>query len=124
ADGEKDRKKTNTTPGADRRGQKRKKPVDPGCPFMPKGVVFGEGRIETFSDWLTAPENPMFARVGVNRLWQWHFGEGLQRNPSDFGTLGGKPVNPVLLDWLASEFVGQNFMMKQMNRLMCTSDTL
>ena len=48
-----------------------------------------EGRIEAFADWLTAPENPLFARVAVNRLWQWHFGEGLLRNPSDFGELGG-----------------------------------
>ncbi len=99
------------------------KPVEPGWPFMPKNVDFREGRIETFSDWLTAAENPMFARVGVNRLWQWHFGEGLQKNPSDFGTLGGAPSNPALLDWLASEFAARNFSMKQMTRLMVTSDT-
>lgn len=98
-------------------------PVEPGWPFMPKNVDFREGRIETFSDWLTAPENPMFARVGVNRLWQWHFGEGIQKNASDFGTLGGTPSNPALLNWLASEFVARGFSMKQMTRLMVTSDT-
>ena len=99
------------------------KPVEPGWPFMPKGVDFREGRIETFSDWLTAPRNPMFARVGVNRLWQWHFGEGLQRNASDFGTLGGSPSHPALLNWLAAEFAARHFSMKEMTRLMVTSDT-
>ena len=99
------------------------KPVEPGWPFMPKDVEFREGRIETFSDWLTAADNPMFARVGVNRLWQWHFGEGLQKNSSDFGTLGGAPSNRALLDWLAAEFAARHFSMKEMHRLMVTSET-
>jgi hypothetical protein len=99
------------------------KPVEPGWPFAPAKIDFREGRIETFSDWLTAPGNPMFARVAVNRLWQWHFGEGLQKTSSDFGKLGGTPTNPRLLDWLASEFVARNFSMKEMHRLMVTSDT-
>src|SRR5262249_41975262 len=99
------------------------KPVEPGWPFMPKGVDFREGRIETFSDWLTAADNPMFARVGVNRLWQWRFGEGLQKNSSDFGNLGGVPTHPALLDWLAAEFVTRKFSMKEMTRLMVTSET-
>jgi hypothetical protein len=58
----------------------------------------------------------------VNRLWQWHFGEGLLKSVSDFGELGGKPSHPDLLDWLASEFVRREFSMKQMHRLMVTSD--
>ena len=66
--------------------------VQPGWPFAPRPIDFREGRIEAFADWLTAPENPLFARVAVNRLWQWHFGEGLQKTPSDFGELGGTPV--------------------------------
>ena len=99
------------------------KPVEPGWPFGPKKIDFREGRIESFSDWLTAPENPMFARVAVNRLWQWHFGEGLQKSSSDFGMLGGTPSHPQLLDWLASEFVARKFSMKEMHRLMLTSDT-
>jgi hypothetical protein len=65
----------------------------------------------------------MFARVAVNRLWQWHFGEGLQKLSSDFGTLGGNPSNQPLLDWLASEFVAKGYDMKAMQRLMVTSDT-
>jgi hypothetical protein len=99
------------------------KPVEPGWPFAPANLDFREGRIETFSDWLTAPENPLFARVAVNRLWQWHFGEGLQKSSSDFGKLGGLPTNPQLLDWLASEFAGRKFSMREMHRLMVTSDT-
>jgi hypothetical protein len=97
-------------------------PVEPGWPFAPKNIDFREGRVPAFSDWLTAPENPMFARVAVNRLWQWHFGEGLQKNSSDFGKLSGPPSNPKLLNWLASEFVDRGFSMKQMNRLIVTSD--
>ncbi len=98
-------------------------PVQPGWPFAPTKIDFREGRIEAFSDWLTAPENPLFARVVVNRLWQWHFGEGLQKTPSDFGELGGTPSNPRLLDWLAAEFVQRHFSMKQMHRLIVTSET-
>jgi hypothetical protein len=97
--------------------------VQPGWPFAPARIDFRDGRIEAFSDWLTAPENPLFARVAVNRLWQWHFGEGLHKTPSDFGKLGGMPTHPRLLDWLASEFVRCNFSMKAMHRLMVTSDT-
>ena len=98
-------------------------PVEPGWPFAPQKIDFRDGRVPAFSDWLTAPQNPMFARVAVNRLWQWHFGQGLQKNSSDFGKLSGLPANPKLLDWLASEFVERGFSMKQMNRLMVTSDT-
>jgi hypothetical protein len=97
--------------------------VKPGWPFANGEPDFREGRIEAFADWLTAPENPLFARVAVNRLWKWHFGEGLMKNTSDFGEFGGKPSHPELLDWLAAEFVRSGFSMKQMHRLMVTSDT-
>ena len=99
------------------------KPVEPGWPFAPAKIDFRGGRIEAFSDWLTSPENPMFARVAINRLWQWHFGQGLQKASSDFGTLGGSPSHPQLLDWLASELIARKFSMKEMHRLMLTSDT-
>ena len=99
------------------------KPVEPGWPFAPEKIDFREGRVEAFSDWLTAGDNPLFARVAVNRLWQWHFGEGLHKTPSDFGVLGGKPSNQRLLDWLATEFVARKFSMKQMHKLMVTSET-
>ncbi len=96
--------------------------VKPGWPFSDAEPDFREGRIEVFADWLTSPENPLFARVAVNRLWQWHFGEGLLKIASDLGKLGGKPSHPLLLDWLASEFVRGEFSMKKMHRLMVTSD--
>jgi hypothetical protein len=99
------------------------KTVQPGFPFEPPNTEFRDGRKETFAEWLVAPENPLFARVAVNRLWQWHFGKGLQPNPSDFGLLGGRPSHPELLDWLASEFVAKGFSMKAINKLIVMSDT-
>jgi len=98
-------------------------PVEPGFPFQPKDVDFSDGRREGFVEWLTAPANPLFARVAVNRIWAWHFGEGLQRVTSDFGLLGGKPSNPKLLDYLAAEFVAHHYDMKWLHRLIVTSDT-
>jgi hypothetical protein len=97
--------------------------VGPGWPFAPSSTEFREGRVEAFSDWLTASENPLFARVAMNRIWQWHFGEGLHRSPSDFGRFTGVPSNRKLLDWLASEFVRQNFSMKAIHKLIVTSQT-
>jgi hypothetical protein len=98
-------------------------PVEPGFPFQPPNVDFRDGRREAFVEWLTAPANPLFARVAVNRVWGWHFGEGLQRVTSDFGLLGGKPSNPQLLDYLTSELVAHNYSMKWLHRLIVTSDT-
>jgi hypothetical protein len=98
-------------------------PAKPGWPFAKEPPDFRDGRIEAFADWLTAPENPLFARVAVNRMWQWHFGQGLHRLSSDFGELGGKPSNQPLLDWLASEFVRRKYSMKEMHKLMVTSET-
>ena len=97
--------------------------VQPGFPFGPEKLEFREGRRETFVDWLTAPDNPHFARVAVNRIWMWHFGSGLHASASDFGALGGKPTHPKLLDWLASEFVSHNFSMKWLHRLIVLSET-
>ena len=97
-------------------------PVQPGFPFQPGDVDFYDGRREGFVDWLTAPKNPLFARVAVNRIWGWHFGEGLQRTTSDFGLLGGTPSNSKLLDYLASEFVTHGYDMKWLHRLIVTSD--
>lgn len=98
-------------------------PVEPGWPFMPANADLHAGRLLAFSDWLTAPDNPMFARVAVNRIWQWHFGEGIHKLSSDFGKLGGMPTNPELLDWLASQFIERNYSMKELHRLLVTSQT-
>ena len=98
-------------------------PVEPGFPFEPANIDFRDGRREAFVEWLTAPANPLFARVAVNRVWGWHFGEGLQRVTSDFGLLGGRPSNQKLLDYLASEFVAHDYSMKWLHKLIVTSDT-
>jgi hypothetical protein len=97
-------------------------PVEPGWPFYSGEIDFREGRVDAFSDWLTAKENPLFARVAVNRLWQWHFGEGLQKSPSDFGFLGGAPASQPLLDWLACEFIERGYSQKAMHKLIMTSN--
>jgi Protein of unknown function (DUF1553)/Protein of unknown function (DUF1549) len=96
--------------------------VTPGFLFASRPPEFRDGRREAFADWLTAPENPLFARVAVNRIWQWHFGTGLHSSSSDFGALGGQPIHPRLLDWLAAEFIAHRYSMKWLHRLIVTSD--
>jgi len=73
--------------------------------------------------WLVAPENPLTARVAVNRIWQEHFGRGLVETENDFGTQGSPPTHPELLDWLATEFVNQGWSQKAIHRLIVTSAT-
>ncbi len=79
------------------------------------------GRRKALAEWLASADNPLFARVMVNRIWQDHFGAGLLRTPSDFGTRAGQPSHPELLDWLATEFVARKWSMKEMHRLIMTS---
>ena len=74
-----------------------------------------------FAEWVASPENPLTARVMVNRIWQHHFGEGIVRTPSNFGKMGEAPSHPALLDWLAAEFIARGWSMKAMHRLMMTS---
>lgn len=80
-------------------------------------------RRETLAQWIAAPENPLTARVMVNRLWQGHFGTGLVDTPSDFGWNGAKPSHPELLDWLAGELIGSGWSMKHLHRLIVLSAT-
>jgi hypothetical protein len=80
-------------------------------------------RRRRLAEWITDPSNPLFARVMVNRLWQYHFGTGLVETPNDFGFNGGRPSHPDLLDWLASEFVRQRFSLKAIHRLIVNSAT-
>ncbi|MBK8093696.1 MAG: DUF1553 domain-containing protein [Verrucomicrobiaceae bacterium] len=80
----------------------------------------GSGRLE-LAQAITDPQNPLTARVMVNRLWQHHFGRGLVATPSDFGKQGSPPTHPELLDFLATEFIRSGWSMKQMHRLIMLS---
>jgi hypothetical protein len=75
------------------------------------------GRRLAFAKWLTGRENPLVARVIVNRIWLHHFGRGLVPTPADFGRLGVAPTHPELLDWLADEFVQSGWSVKHLHRL-------
>jgi hypothetical protein len=72
--------------------------------------------------WVASPDNPLTARVIVNRVWQHHFGEALVRTPSDFGTRGERPTHPELLDWLAGWFVREGWSLKKLHRLILSSN--
>jgi hypothetical protein len=75
----------------------------------------GSGRLE-LAEWVTARDNPLTARVIVNRVWQWHFGQGIVATPDDFGARGEAPTHPELLDYLASRFVEDGWSIKKLNR--------
>ena len=88
-----------------------------------EGKRFTTGARQRFVEWMLHPKNPLFARVLVNRLWQWHFGTGLVKTPSDFGALSEPPSHPEILDWLANRLVESGYSMKAINRLIVTSRT-
>ena len=79
------------------------------------------GRRLALAQWIASPDNPLTARVIVNRLWQKHFGRGIVATLENFGKMGEAPTDQALLDWLAVEFVQRGWSMKQINRLMMTS---
>jgi cytochrome c553 len=81
----------------------------------------GSGRLEV-ANWIASPANPMTARVMVNRLWMWHYGEGIVATPDNFGKMGGRPTHPELLDYLASRFVESGWSIKKMQRMMMLSN--
>jgi hypothetical protein len=81
------------------------------------------GRRRALAEAIASPDNPLTARVMVNRIWGWHFGTGIVNTPGNFGKMGGMPSHPELLDWLATEFVRQGWSVKQMQRLIMTSET-
>lgn len=87
---------------------------------LPEDATDESGRRQ-LAGWIADPKNPLTARVMVNRIWQYHFGIGLVKTPSDFGTRGEPPTHPELLDWLASRFVDSGWSIKQMHRLIMQS---
>lgn len=86
----------------------------------PAPIEQGSGRRE-LAEFLASPTNPLTARVMVNRLWQWHFGEGLVRTPNNFGLAGEAPTHPELLDYLAKRFVENGWSIKSMHRMLMLS---
>lgn len=80
-------------------------------------------RRRKLADWITSPDNAIFARVIVNRVWHYHFGTGLVDTPNDFGFNGGRPSHPELIDWLADEFIRSGYQLTTLHRLILTSAT-
>lgn len=106
--------------------------VEPGVPEVLGGSSFespstaerkSAGRRMWLANWLTSPANPLVARVFVNRVWQWHFGEGLVATANDFGVMGQRPSHPELLDYLATEFVRSGWNVKELQKLILRSRT-
>jgi hypothetical protein len=91
--------------------------------FAPATVKQTSGRRAALATWLARPDNPLTARVIANRIWQYHFGAGLSRTPSDFGIIGEEPSHPELLDWLACELIEHDWSLKHLHRLIITSAT-
>ncbi|MEX2261890.1 MAG: PSD1 and planctomycete cytochrome C domain-containing protein [Bryobacteraceae bacterium] len=108
--------------------------VQPGFPEVLSGGAYptakppSDGRITTgrrraLAEWIVSGENPLTARVMVNRVWQLHFGRGIVGTASNFGRLGHRPSHPELLDWLATEFVEHGWSVKHIHRLILSSAT-
>jgi hypothetical protein len=101
-----------------------KQEVPPAVPaFLPQLPKEAAANRLSFAKWLFAAENPLTARVTVNRQWQAFFGRGLVKSLEDFGYQSDPPSHPELLDWLAIEFVRQGWSMKKLHRLIVTSST-
>lgn len=86
-----------------------------------KPAFDGSGRLQ-LANWLAQPEHPLTSRVMANRVWQWHFGEGIVRTPDNFGIMGERPTHPELLDYLARSLVENGWSVKAMHRLIMTSN--
>ena len=82
-----------------------------------------QDRRRKLADWITSPKNALFARVIVNRVWHYHFGQGFVTTPSDFGFNGGQPSHPQLLEWLVSRFVEDKYRLKALHRRIVLSST-
>ncbi|MGB7160618.1 MAG: PSD1 and planctomycete cytochrome C domain-containing protein [Tepidisphaeraceae bacterium] len=100
-----------------------KEEVGAGVPAVLPPLAKGAKNRLALARWLVSPQNPLIGRVTMNRVWAQYFGRGIVNTVEDFGIMGEKPSHPELLDWLATEFVRQNWSMKSMHRLIVTSAT-
>lgn len=99
-------------------------PVSAGVPAALHPFPAGEKANRLgLAKWLVSADNPLTARVTINRIWEQYFGRGIVETSEDFGTQGALPTHPQLLDWLATEFMAQRWSMKAMHRLIVTSAT-
>ncbi len=98
-------------------------PVSPSAPSALPPLPEGQADRLLLARWLVSRENPLTARVTVNRVWQQYFGTGLVSTPEDFGMRGERPSHPGLLDWLAVEFMESGWNLKALHRLIVTSST-
>src|SRR5207248_1008046 len=90
-----------------------------GAPELPQDTQHPRAEL---AKWIVQPDNPLTARVMVNRIWQYHFGRGIVATPNDFGRMGVRPTHPELLDYLANEFVQSGFSVKHVHRLILNSN--
>ncbi len=113
-------------------------PFSPGSPMSPGFLTvatYGDppaerprpdgrtsGRRLALAEWIASRDNPLTARVMVNRIWHHHFGRGIVRTLDNLGRMGDEPTHPVLLDWLAVEFMDRGWSVKEMHRLLMTSE--
>jgi hypothetical protein len=93
-----------------------------GAPPLPGKITTQSGRLE-LAEWMTSPRHPLTARVIVNRIWHWHFGEGLVSTPDNFGTTGSAPSNPALLDYLTHRFIQDGWSLKKLHLHIMLSST-
>jgi hypothetical protein len=104
----------------DQHGEKVAATVPASLPGLPDGASANRLGL---AQWLVSPQNPLTARVEVNRIWAMHFGSGLVKTPEDFGSQGELPSHPELLDWLASWFMQSGWDTKRLHHLIVTSAT-
>ncbi len=77
--------------------------------------------MRALAHWLADPRNALMRRSIVNRVWQYHFGQGLVDSPNDFGRMGAQPTHPELLEWLAGWFIEHGHSLKELHRLLLKS---